>query len=220
MPIKKSELYSSLWASCDELRGGMDAPQYKDYVLVLLFVKYVSDKAVSQKGYLLNGIPAMSKYAESATINPIEFERFGSPRSLNSNSVAFDEIRAARVPSYLQAGGLPAISRWLSEAQATPPERSDETQCSPKGCQRETGVRTGFRGGQMRGGLRSLRDRGACAGSGGFGSLNPRLMARIPAGCLPTPAWISGELGEYHVRSGSTKQELKGATLDRFLLRK
>ena len=44
MPIKKSELYSSLWASCDELRGGMDASQYKDYVLVMLFFKYISDK--------------------------------------------------------------------------------------------------------------------------------------------------------------------------------
>ncbi len=44
MAIKKSELYSSLWASCDELRGGMDPSQYKDYILVLLFVKYVSDK--------------------------------------------------------------------------------------------------------------------------------------------------------------------------------
>jgi type I restriction enzyme M protein len=46
MALKKSELYSSLWSSCDELRGGMDASQYKDYVLVLLFVKYVSDKYV------------------------------------------------------------------------------------------------------------------------------------------------------------------------------
>lgn len=44
MAIKKSELYSSLWASCDQLRGSMDASQYKDYVLVLLFMKYVSDK--------------------------------------------------------------------------------------------------------------------------------------------------------------------------------
>ena len=44
MAIKKSELYSSLWASCDELRGSMDASQYKDYVLVFLFMKYVSDK--------------------------------------------------------------------------------------------------------------------------------------------------------------------------------
>ena len=44
MAIKKSDLYSSLWASCDELRGGMDASQYKDYVLFMLFIKYVSDK--------------------------------------------------------------------------------------------------------------------------------------------------------------------------------
>ena len=44
MALKKSELYASLWSSCDELRGGMDASQYKDYVLVLLFIKYVSDK--------------------------------------------------------------------------------------------------------------------------------------------------------------------------------
>lgn len=44
MAIKKKELYSSLWASCDKLRGGMDASQYKDYILTLLFVKYVTDK--------------------------------------------------------------------------------------------------------------------------------------------------------------------------------
>lgn len=48
MALKKSELYSSLWQSCDELRGGMDASQYKDYVLVLLFVKYVSDRFAGQ----------------------------------------------------------------------------------------------------------------------------------------------------------------------------
>jgi type I restriction enzyme M protein len=45
LALKKSDLYSSLWAGADELRGGMDASQYKDYVLTLLFVKYVSDKA-------------------------------------------------------------------------------------------------------------------------------------------------------------------------------
>src|SRR3989442_7385695 len=48
MALKKSELYSSLWSSCDELRGGMDASQYKDYVLVLLFIKYVSDNYAGQ----------------------------------------------------------------------------------------------------------------------------------------------------------------------------
>jgi len=49
MAIIKSDLYSSLWASCDELRGGMDASQYKDYVLVLLFLKYISDKYADPK---------------------------------------------------------------------------------------------------------------------------------------------------------------------------
>jgi type I restriction enzyme M protein len=44
MAVKKTELYSSLWSSCNELRGGMDASQYKDHVLTLLFMKYVSDK--------------------------------------------------------------------------------------------------------------------------------------------------------------------------------
>ena len=44
MTIRKSDLYSSLWQSCDELRGGMDASQYKDYVLFMLFIKYISDK--------------------------------------------------------------------------------------------------------------------------------------------------------------------------------
>lgn len=53
MAIKKSELYSTLWKSCDELRGGMDPSQYKDYVLVMLFVKYVSDKAKADKNYIL-----------------------------------------------------------------------------------------------------------------------------------------------------------------------
>lgn len=53
MAIKKSELYSSLWKGCDELRGSMDASQYKDYVLVLLFVKYVSDKYAGQPDALI-----------------------------------------------------------------------------------------------------------------------------------------------------------------------
>lgn len=53
MALKKSDLYSSLWASCDQLRGGMDASQYKDYILTLLFVKYVSDKAKTSSGSLI-----------------------------------------------------------------------------------------------------------------------------------------------------------------------
>lgn len=44
MAIKKSQLYSTIFESCNKLRGGMDASQYKDYVLVVLFLKYISDK--------------------------------------------------------------------------------------------------------------------------------------------------------------------------------
>jgi type I restriction enzyme M protein len=61
--LKKSELYSSLWASCDELRGGMDASQYKDYVLVMLFVKYVSDKYADQP-YAPIKIPVGASFAD------------------------------------------------------------------------------------------------------------------------------------------------------------
>ena len=54
MALKKSQLYSSLWKSCDELRGGMDAPQYKDYVLTLLFMKYVSDRYAADPYPVIN----------------------------------------------------------------------------------------------------------------------------------------------------------------------
>ena len=67
MPIKKSELYSSLWKGCDELRGGMDASQYKDYVLVLLFVKYVSDKYAGQPDALLD-VPAGGCFADMVAL--------------------------------------------------------------------------------------------------------------------------------------------------------
>jgi len=54
MALKKTDLYRSLWASCDQLRGGMDASQYKDYILTLLFVKYVSDKAKANPDSLID----------------------------------------------------------------------------------------------------------------------------------------------------------------------
>src|SRR4029450_4389043 len=52
--LKRADLYSSLGKSCDELRGGMDASQYKDYILTLLFVKYVTDKATSAPNSLID----------------------------------------------------------------------------------------------------------------------------------------------------------------------
>ncbi len=63
MIVRKSELYSKLWQSCDELRGGMDASQYKDYVLVLLFIKYISDKYAGQP-YAPISIPKGSSFQD------------------------------------------------------------------------------------------------------------------------------------------------------------
>ena len=63
MALKKSQLYSSLWQSCDELRGGMDASQYKDYVLTLLFMKYVSDKYADKPNALIE-VPAGGGFAD------------------------------------------------------------------------------------------------------------------------------------------------------------
>jgi type I restriction enzyme M protein len=67
MALKKSELYSSLWSSCDELRGGMDASQYKDYVLVLLFIKYISDKYAGQPYAPIN-VPPGAGFADMAAL--------------------------------------------------------------------------------------------------------------------------------------------------------
>ena len=53
MAKKKSEIYGALWEACNKLRGGMDASQYKDYVLTLLFIKYISDKAKVDKNFLI-----------------------------------------------------------------------------------------------------------------------------------------------------------------------
>lgn len=63
MALKKSQLYSSLWQSCDELRGGMDASQYKDYILTLLFMKYVSDKFADKPDAIIE-VPEGGSFAD------------------------------------------------------------------------------------------------------------------------------------------------------------
>ena len=67
MALKKSQLYSSLWQSCDELRGGMDASQYKDYVLTLLFMKYVSDKHAGDADALIE-VPPGGGFSDMAAL--------------------------------------------------------------------------------------------------------------------------------------------------------
>ena len=111
MAIKKSELFSSLWASCDELRGGMDASQYKDYVLVLLFVKYVSDKhAGTRKGiYMIVAIAAnihdeMDRISQALTQRVKELaESSESPLSMLTGKVA---DLSAKVAAHLKKMGF------------------------------------------------------------------------------------------------------------------
>ena len=48
MPLTQSEINKQVWKACDTFRGTIDATQYKDYILTMLFLKYVSD-AVREK---------------------------------------------------------------------------------------------------------------------------------------------------------------------------
>ena len=68
MPLRKSHLYSSLWQSCDQLRGGMDASQYKDYILTLLFMKYVSDKYAGSDDFADIKVPPGGSFADMVAL--------------------------------------------------------------------------------------------------------------------------------------------------------
>jgi type I restriction enzyme M protein len=65
--VKKSEIYNRIWQGCDVLRGGMDASQYKDYVLSILFIKYVSDKYAGQP-YGAIKVPAGASFADMVAL--------------------------------------------------------------------------------------------------------------------------------------------------------
>lgn len=116
MALKKSQLYSVLWESCDELRGGMDASQYKDYVLVLLFLKYISDKYADVKYADIN-IPKGASFKDmialkgktdigdqinkkiiaplvkaNQQLSPSDFPNFNDPAKLGSNKEMVERL--------------------------------------------------------------------------------------------------------------------------------
>ena len=93
MAIKKAQLYAKLWAACDELRGGMDASQYKDYVLVVLFIKYLSDKKKSGDDSLFIDLP------EGCSFDDLDF----------SNNRAADDDLIGDAYDRL----LPSVERFL-----------------------------------------------------------------------------------------------------------
>ncbi|HEY0874975.1 MAG TPA: N-6 DNA methylase [Vicinamibacterales bacterium] len=118
MPLKKSDLYSSIWASCDELRGGMDASQYKDYVLFMLFIKYVSDKYGNSTDFqppviippgasfadmiALKGKPDIGEKINTQVIQPLieanvrlartDFPDFNDPNKLGEGQAMVDRL--------------------------------------------------------------------------------------------------------------------------------
>ena len=96
MAIKKSDLYSSLWASCDELRGGMDASQYKDYVLTMLFVKYVSDKYAGNPMSLIEVPEDASFEGISEKVNWKSSGSFVYTELAQNNAGYIDAIQAAK----------------------------------------------------------------------------------------------------------------------------
>ena len=94
MALKKSELYSSIWSACDELRGGMDASQYKDYVLVLLFIKYVSDK---------------KKYDRDTLVEVPEGSSFEAMLELRGDPEIGDKINKQIIAPLAKANGLTGV---------------------------------------------------------------------------------------------------------------
>lgn len=91
MAIKKSQLYSALWESCNALRGSMDASQYKDYVLIVLFVKYLSDKA-GQPGFRLR-VPEGCHFKDFVSLK--QDEKIGE--KMNTKLEAIKELNARQI---------------------------------------------------------------------------------------------------------------------------
>lgn len=91
MAIKKSQLYSALWESCNALRGSMDASQYKDYVLIVLFVKYLSDKA-GQPGFRLR-VPEGCSFKDFVALK--QEDKIGE--KMNTKLEAIKEMNARQI---------------------------------------------------------------------------------------------------------------------------
>lgn len=120
MVLKKSDLYRSLWKSCDELRGGMDASQYKDYILTLLFVKYVSGKQISDRDSLID-VPEGGSFDDMVALKG---DKEISPYPSNIARERYEPLRS-------QARSL--LSHQTRNQVATSSRRPAATSCSKSG---------------------------------------------------------------------------------------
>lgn len=98
MPLKKSDLYASLWASCDALRGGMDASMYKDYVQFMLLIKYVSASCATSNSKVdtLRRCPRNSGQITFKVDGPMTADASGG----RANGVLSSSITGNGVPDY------------------------------------------------------------------------------------------------------------------------
>lgn len=119
MAIKKSQLYSALWESCNALRGSMDASQYKDYVLIILFVKYLSDKA-GQPGFRLK-VPGGCSFKDFVALK--QDDNIGE--KMNTKLEAIKELNARQIgdltlPNFNDPTKLGAVGeQWLIHFQSS-----------------------------------------------------------------------------------------------------
>ena len=124
MAIKKSDLYSSIWGSCDQLRGGMDAGQYKDYVLFMLFIKYVSDKYADFEQVVYNPkLPITNVMAET-----IQASDVGPDLAYYLGSNPQEAARISRLSPFLQAKEIGKIEAKLLD---NPPVKKTSSAPAP-----------------------------------------------------------------------------------------
>ena len=96
--MKKSELYSMLWEACNKLRGGVEPSRYKDYVLLLLFFKYVSDRYKGQP------------FAEFTVSNGASFEDLIAAKGKSDVGERVDKIIQKFLEDNKLLGSLPDVS--------------------------------------------------------------------------------------------------------------
>ncbi len=91
-PITQSEINNIVWKACDTFRGVIDPSQYKDYILTMLFVKYVSDVWKDKKDFYAKKYNDDAVRIERALRN----ERFQVPESCTFDYL-FENRNAANV---------------------------------------------------------------------------------------------------------------------------
>ena len=52
----RKDIEQVLWNACDSFRGKIDSSRYKDYILSMLFVKYLSDVSKESAKGILNSM--------------------------------------------------------------------------------------------------------------------------------------------------------------------